>query len=174
MLMYLQITIICSIRTEVLYLIYETLQWNTYIKTTVMKQSKGFNGDHKPEHKKTTNRTTLNQSTEKMHDEQLVTKCNWSRCSLNISSKKHEHTTKTKIRRRILRRLTDLGFRCLSLIQQFWYISIGCKIDLLYYWGIPFNVLTFGWLVSGKGCGLWFSHSLDFSLTFFFFFFFFY
>ena len=29
------------------------------IKTVMMKQSKGFKGDLKPEHKKTTNRTTM-------------------------------------------------------------------------------------------------------------------
>ena len=34
------------------------------IKNTVMKQSRGLNGDLKPEHKKTTNRTSMSPTTD--------------------------------------------------------------------------------------------------------------
>ena len=57
-LMQFQITNIWSVRVGVLYLICETSPWNTYNKNTLIKQSKGLNGDLKPEHMETTNRTT--------------------------------------------------------------------------------------------------------------------
>ena len=56
----LRITNTCSVRIGVLFLICETPQGNVYNKETfetVMKHSKGFDGDLKQKHKKTTNRT---------------------------------------------------------------------------------------------------------------------
>ena len=52
-LMQLQITNICSISKGAIYPICITSQWSIYIHVHVMKQSKGLNGDLKPEHKKT-------------------------------------------------------------------------------------------------------------------------
>ena len=70
-------------------------------KTTVMKQSKGFNGDLKPEHKKTTNWTTMSPTTN--IGSQGLLSCNlkvqaqwWSNPyflldSLKITRKCHNH-----------------------------------------------------------------------------------
>ena len=61
----LQITSICSVRIEVLYLICETSEWNTYMyDITMMKPSKWLNGDLKPENKKTINRASIGSSTD--------------------------------------------------------------------------------------------------------------
>ena len=59
-LMQLQIVNIYS----VLYLICKTSQWNTYKQNTMIKQSKDLSGDLKPEHKKTTIRTTMSPTTD--------------------------------------------------------------------------------------------------------------
>ena len=50
-----------SVRTEVFYLISETPLWSTHNhkRCNKKKQSKGLNGDLKPEHKKTTNTTPM-------------------------------------------------------------------------------------------------------------------
>ena len=66
-LMQLQSTNICSVRIEELYLIYERMKRHreTHINNNiVMKQNKGLNGDLKPEHKKTVNRTTMSPTTD--------------------------------------------------------------------------------------------------------------
>ena len=61
----LQITKIHSVRKEILYLICETSQWNTYNKkNTAVKQNKWFNGYLKPECKKTTNRSSMSPTTD--------------------------------------------------------------------------------------------------------------
>ena len=57
-LIYLQITNICSVYIGVFYLICETSHWNTY------NQSKWLNGDLMPEYKKTINRTKMSPTTD--------------------------------------------------------------------------------------------------------------
>ena len=58
-----QITNICPVRIGALYLIYETSPWNTYNRKPYEEKSKVFTGDMKPEHKRTTNRTTISPTT---------------------------------------------------------------------------------------------------------------
>ena len=64
-------------------------------------------------------------------------------------------------------------FLCFSVILGLQLPSLGKRELILVLFERLFDLYLFGFvgflfhLVSGKGCGLWFWHSLDFSLTFF-------
>ena len=70
-------------------------------------------------------------------------------------------------------------FLCFSVLLALRLPRFGKRELILVLFERLFDLCLFGFvgflflLVSGKGCGLWFWHSLDFSLTCFFFFFFF-
>ena len=63
MLMQFQITNIRLVTTGVVYIICETSQWNTS-KIAMKKQSNGLIGNLKPEHKNSTNRSTMSLTTD--------------------------------------------------------------------------------------------------------------
>ena len=68
-------------------------------------------------------------------------------------------------------------FLCFSVLLVLRLPRLGNRELILVFFVRLFDLCLFGFvgflflLVSGKGCGLWLWHSLDFSLTFFFFFF---
>ena len=64
-------------------------------------------------------------------------------------------------------------FCCFSVLLALWLFRLGKRELILVLFVRLFDLCLFGFvgflflLVSGKGCGLWLWHSLDFSLTFF-------
>ena len=64
-------------------------------------------------------------------------------------------------------------FLCFSVLLALWLPRLGKRELILVFFVRLFDLCLFGFvgflflLVSGKGCGLWLWHSLDFSLIFF-------